>query len=453
MSTIRITALPAASAVTSDDLIPIEDSPSGTAVTQKATAAQVATTVRAVAGAYQTDIINGDSSAITLNTASANINTRIAGTTDANTVFVKASTDKVGLGTASPTQKLDVSGTAKATAWQGNGSALTNLTGTAQLFQSLSSDPGAPTVGDVWYNTTSKVFKGYRTISAFAASSSISTGRNRHAGAGTTSATVIFGGVTTGVSVIATSEAWNGSAWSSGGTMGSTRHSAGGCGTSTAALAAAGFTVVGSPYTNASPNSEKYNGSSWSSTGSQTTGHSSGGIFGTQTSALAFSGYPGGGSYTATSESFNGSTWASSTNYPFAEEGVWSNAGASSSSGVSAGDYNRVAMYAFNGTTWSSAGNRANAYGWGQGAGTASAAIGCGGTTSGAAGGATANTEVYNGTSWSAGNSLGTARFGPAGGANSSTQVLVTGGGNATTTYLTTTEISGSNAIQTFTQA
>ena len=73
MSTIRITALPAASAVTSDDLIPIEDSPSGTAVTQKATAAQVATTVRAVAGAYQTDIINGDSSAITINTASANI--------------------------------------------------------------------------------------------------------------------------------------------------------------------------------------------------------------------------------------------------------------------------------------------------------------------------------------------------------------------------------------------
>jgi hypothetical protein len=452
MSTIRITALPAASAVTSDDLIPIEDSPSGTAVTQKATAAQVATTVRAVAGAYQTDIINGDSSAITINTASANINTRMAGTTDANTVFVKASTDKVGLGTASPTQKLDVSGTAKATAWQGNGSALTNLTGTAQLFQSLASDPGAPTVGDVWYNTTSKVFKGYRAVSAFTASSSISTGRNRHAGAGTTSATVIFGGVTTGASVIATSEAWNGSAWSSGGTMGSTRQSFCGCGTSTAALAAGGYTVVGSPYTGASPNSEKYNGSSWSSTGSQTNNHGSGGIFGTQTSALAYCGYTGSVN-TATSESFNGSTWASSTNYPFAEEGVWSNAGASSSSGVTAGDYNRNATYSFNGTTWSSAGNRTNAYGWGQGAGTASAAIGCGGTTSGNQTGATANTEVYNGTSWSAGNSLGTARWGPAGGANSSTQVLVTGGGNGTTTYLTTTEISGSNAIQTFTQA
>ena len=30
-----------------------------------------------------------------------------------------------------------------------------------QSFQSLSSDPGSPTTGQVWYNTTSNAWKGY----------------------------------------------------------------------------------------------------------------------------------------------------------------------------------------------------------------------------------------------------------------------------------------------------
>lgn len=50
MSDKRITELPAASAITGDDLIPIVDSPNGTPVTQRATAAQFAAFVISAAG-------------------------------------------------------------------------------------------------------------------------------------------------------------------------------------------------------------------------------------------------------------------------------------------------------------------------------------------------------------------------------------------------------------------
>lgn len=46
----KITELPAASAITSDDLIVIVDSPAGTPITQKATAGMLATFVVSAAG-------------------------------------------------------------------------------------------------------------------------------------------------------------------------------------------------------------------------------------------------------------------------------------------------------------------------------------------------------------------------------------------------------------------
>ena len=160
MATIQISALPAASAITADDLLPIEHDPSGTPVTQKATAAQVATTVRAVAGAYvTTNIVPSGATSLTVNATQADVDVRIKGDTDAALVFLDAGTNRVGIGTATPTTLLDVSGTLKATAFTGSGASLTGISGTASSFQSLASDPASPTNGDVWYNTTSGTFK------------------------------------------------------------------------------------------------------------------------------------------------------------------------------------------------------------------------------------------------------------------------------------------------------
>lgn len=64
--------------------------------------------------------VSGDASlngAVIINEAGADKDTRIEGDTDANLVFVDASTDKVGIGTNAPTEKLTVNGGLQATSF------------------------------------------------------------------------------------------------------------------------------------------------------------------------------------------------------------------------------------------------------------------------------------------------------------------------------------------------
>jgi len=75
--------------------------------------------------------------AVTINNSEADVDFRVAGDTDANLLFVDASTDRVGIGTNAPTELLDVDGTIKATtiagtlstAAQANVTSLGTLTG------------------------------------------------------------------------------------------------------------------------------------------------------------------------------------------------------------------------------------------------------------------------------------------------------------------------------------
>src|SRR6056300_160271 len=99
------------------------------------------------------------------------------------------------------------------------------------------SDPENPESGQVWYNTTTELLKGYKQVV--------------------------------------------GNAWSTGGDMNTGRRSPGGAGTQTAALAIGGGL---NPPTLA--NTESYDGSSWTEVNDLTTARYLSGAGGTQTSAL-----------------------------------------------------------------------------------------------------------------------------------------------------------------------
>ena len=161
MATTKISALPAATTADAADLtIVVTDIGAGALQDQKATVTQAATYSRALTGATTASAIVGSGSSLTINTALADSDTRIAGTTSANLFFVDAGLDKVGIATAVPTQKLDVTGTVNATLFAGSGSSLTGIpNGTATAFTVVASDPASPSNGDVWYNSTTHLFK------------------------------------------------------------------------------------------------------------------------------------------------------------------------------------------------------------------------------------------------------------------------------------------------------
>ena len=166
MATTKISALPAATTADAADLtIVVTDIGAGALQDQKATVTQAATYSRALTGATTASAIVGSGSSLIINTALADSDTRIAGTTSANLFFVDAGLDKVGIATAVPTQKLDVTGTVNATLFAGSGASVTGMTptgGTATNFRTVATDPTTLVNGDVWYNSTSDTFKCYQ---------------------------------------------------------------------------------------------------------------------------------------------------------------------------------------------------------------------------------------------------------------------------------------------------
>jgi hypothetical protein len=280
----------------------------------------------------------------------------------------------------------------------------------------VSSDPANPTEGQIWYNSTSNLLKGYQyvAINAWASGGNLPEGVSQGMSAGTQTAALFAGGITT--VKIGTTRTYDGSTWTNvPATLNTARAQAsqlGGTGTQTAALVA--FGSVGNPYEVVS---ESWNGSTWTNTNSGNSPRTVVAGGGTQTSALAFGGLkPFLGFYDASNatESFNGTNWTSLANM---NTGRFSLTGTGTQTAALAigggvgptGAVTSDKTESWNGSAWSNVNNlNTTRYGLGS-AGIQTAAIAFGGSTNGS--NVTGATELWNGTSWTTNpNSLGTSR-------------------------------------------
>ena len=228
-------------------------------------------------------------------------------------------------------------------------------------------------------------------------SSPLNTTRYSHAGAGTQTAGLCFGGIGTG-SRISVTEEYNGSSWSNGSDITYPKTQLAGVGTQTSALSIAG----GADPFQDSMKCEHYNGTSWSYVADYPDvfggNHSLlwSAAAGTSTSALCFGGNNGQVlTYLNQCYKFNGSSW-SSTGSLLQKRGLLGGCGTQSSA-LSFGGYDNPTNFnnteEFNGSTWSIGGDLVSVIRGNSGFGVQTSAISCGGVTTSAC-------EQYNGISW-----------------------------------------------------
>jgi hypothetical protein len=129
-----------------------------------------------------------------------------------------------------------------------------------QNIEVVASDPANPTIGQIWYNSTSNTLKGggVTTAGAWATGNNMNTARSALTGGATQTAAVGFGGEAPGGDSAAT-ENYDGTSWSPSGNLATARRHLAGAGTQTAALAFGGYdgtAAIGA--------TEEYDGSTWS---------------------------------------------------------------------------------------------------------------------------------------------------------------------------------------------
>jgi hypothetical protein len=247
--------------------------------------------------------------------------------------------------------------------------------------ESVSSDPTNPEVGQIWYNNTIGVLKGYQLVAAaFTSGGNLATARYALAGAGTQTAGLAFGGYS-GAVMVGQAEEYDGATWTAGGTMGTARYRLAGLGTQTAALATRGFAPSPISQTGAT---EEYDGSTWTAGGTNPVIGSNSGATGTQTAGLNFGGSP----VLSSSQEYDGSTWAGGGTLNTGRS-ILGGAG-TQTAGLAFGA--PTATESYNGTSWTSVNSLNNSIKGGCGA-TNTAALAFTGTTP-------IGVESWNGTNW-----------------------------------------------------
>jgi hypothetical protein len=322
------------------------------------------------------------------------------------------------------------------------------IRGTA--IQSVSSDPSNPEAGQIWYNNTIGVLKGYQLVAgAWSAGGNINTSRSQLAGAGTQTAGLIFGGTPPNASFPsvtngAKTEEYDGSAWTNVNNKNNSTRQQSGFGTQTAAVSFGGYRDTPGAYFNGT---EEYDGTNWSNVNNYPTSISngSGGGTGTLTAGLNAAGYNGTAYTNATSE-YDGTNWTSGGTYPISAQNSTQFGTQTAAVGVGGlldpSASNMTAHY--DGTSWTAASNMlVTAIGNGR-CGTQNDGI----IYAGSLPASYSNSSyLYNGTSWTtnpASLSIGRAGGGPATSQGSSSGAFLAGGDvNENPTYTATEEFTG----------
>ena len=214
-------------------------------------------------------------------------------------------------------------------------------------------------------------------------------------------------------------------AWSAGDNIPTATTSFGGAGTRDATLVFGGY-VGGPGVTGYVATTFEYDGASWTGGGALPVVRNSPINFGTQTAAVAFAGNnqpPSGGVYLNSGDHYDGSSWtATPNNYPT----TISNAGSvgTQTAGLAFAGYTGTALTnatnEYNGTSWTGTGNYPVSISGMGVAGIQTSALSFGGTNNGSpfpASGQTTTAE-YNGSSWTALTGLPGGRIYPQGAGN-----------------------------------
>jgi len=302
---------------------------------------------------------------------------------------------------------------------------LNNLVVTGSFL--LGNTENTSSVGNIWYDTNANRVKySYFGKAWSTGGAMVESNIGSKAGAGTQNAALSFGGFSyNSFSPVSCTEEYNGTSWAVGGALITARHSPAGAGTQNAALSFGGNAGSSVSCT------EEYNGSSWSSGGALITARASLAGAGTQNAGLAFGGstpYP-----VSCTEEYDGTSWTTGGALITARCRL-AGAGTQTAGLVFGGDPGSSCTEEYNGSSWSSGGALSTArYALG-GTGTQNAGLAFGGKPQYVYGGSNAPltcTEEYNGSSWSAGSALITAR-GYLAGAGTQTAGLAFGGTNGT---------------------
>lgn len=214
--------------------------------------------------------------------------------------------------------------------------------------------------------------------------------------------------------------------WSvTGNYIGARRNMESAGGTTNAGFAATGQSALGT-LTDTSAN---FNGTTWSSSGTVNTSRDSGTAFGTQSSGVLAAGFNV--STLSSSETYNGSTWSTGNAMSTGSYNLAS-AGTSTAGIVAGGDGATTRSEEYASGTWSLGGTlnagKNQTYGTG---GQITALVGGDTTTSG-------QCETYNGTAWSTTDTMNAIYYGCA--MIGDSLVATAFGGDGATSYLTTTE-------------